>query len=64
MAQKIPTRKISFNLPVIFSKLMDAKIKKQITTPTAYLVGLVRADVVTKPDEGVSAHGQSLTSGT
>jgi len=56
----IPTRKISFNLPVAFAKLMDAKIKKQVTTATIYLIQLVRADV-TKPDAGVTAHGQNLT---
>lgn len=53
--QKIPTRKITFNLPVVFAKLMDEKIKRQVEKPTQYLVGLVRADVL-KPDQGVTTH--------
>lgn len=54
--QKIPTRKVTFNLPTVFAKLMDEKIKRQVVKTTQYLVGLVRADVL-KSDQGTTTHG-------
>ena len=55
---KIPMRKITFNLPVVWAKLMDAKIKRRVTTPTQYLVALVRDDVL-KAEKGTTAHGDN-----